>query len=71
MATEEIHLNKHLEKAGIEVQETDLGEWIIQLAGQTAVAHGDAGHPHDQGGGCRGFQQEGGRAARSRTSRSW
>jgi len=35
MATEEIHLNKHLEKAGIEVQETDLGEWIIQLAGQT------------------------------------
>ena len=35
MATEEIHLNKHLQDAGIEVQETDLGEWIIQLAGQT------------------------------------
>ncbi len=35
MATEEIHLNKYLEKAGINVQETDLGEWIIQLAGQT------------------------------------
>ncbi len=35
MATEEIHLNEHLEKAGIDVQETDLGEWIIQLAGQT------------------------------------
>ncbi|HVJ04483.1 MAG TPA: LUD domain-containing protein [Candidatus Saccharimonadales bacterium] len=35
MATEEIHLNKYLEKAGIDVQETDLGEWIIQLAGQT------------------------------------
>jgi iron-sulfur cluster protein len=35
MATEEIHLNKHLEKAGIEVRETDLGEWIIQLAHQT------------------------------------
>ena len=34
MATEEIHLNEHLEKAGIEVRETDLGEWIIQLAGQ-------------------------------------
>ncbi len=31
MATEEIHLNKHLEKAGIDVQETDLGEWIVQL----------------------------------------
>jgi iron-sulfur cluster protein len=35
MASEEIHLNKHLEQAGIEVQETDLGEWIIQLAHQT------------------------------------
>ena len=34
MATEEIHLNEHLEKAGISVGETDLGEWIIQLAGQ-------------------------------------
>ena len=35
MASEEIHLNKYLEKAGIEVRETDLGEWIIQLAHQT------------------------------------
>ncbi len=35
MATEEIHLNPYLEKAGIAVSETDLGEWIIQLAGQT------------------------------------
>ncbi len=35
MASEEIHLNKHLEQAGIEVRETDLGEWIIQLAHQT------------------------------------
>ena len=35
MATEEIHLNPYLEKAGIAVAETDLGEWIIQLAGQT------------------------------------
>jgi len=35
MATEEIHLNPHLEKEGISVAETDLGEWIIQLAGQT------------------------------------
>jgi len=34
MATEEIHLNEHLEKAGLRVKETDLGEWIIQLAGQ-------------------------------------
>ena len=35
MASEEIHLNRYLEEAGIEVRETDLGEWIIQLAGQT------------------------------------
>jgi iron-sulfur cluster protein len=35
MASEEIHLNPFLEKAGIEVRETDLGEWIVQLAKQT------------------------------------
>jgi len=34
MASEEIHLNKALEKAGVQALETDLGEWIIQLAGQ-------------------------------------
>jgi len=34
MASEEIHLNAHLEKAGISVSETDLGEWIVQLAGE-------------------------------------
>ncbi|HEY7746647.1 MAG TPA: LUD domain-containing protein [Desulfuromonadales bacterium] len=34
MASEEIHLNKALEKAGVRALETDLGEWIIQLAGQ-------------------------------------
>ncbi len=32
MTTEEIHLNDALEAAGFEVVETDLGEWIIQLA---------------------------------------
>jgi L-lactate dehydrogenase complex protein LldF len=32
MATEEIHLNPALEAAGVEVVETDLGEYIIQLA---------------------------------------
>ena len=32
MATEEIHLNEALEAAGITVVETDLGEYIIQLA---------------------------------------
>lgn len=35
MASEEIHLNKYLEQSGIEMCETDLGEWIVQLAGQT------------------------------------
>jgi iron-sulfur cluster protein len=32
MAAEEIGLNPHLEARGIAVVETDLGEWIIQLA---------------------------------------
>lgn len=34
MATEEIHLRDFLERHGREVVETDLGEWIVQLAGQ-------------------------------------
>jgi L-lactate dehydrogenase complex protein LldF len=33
MATEEIGLNEALERSGIEALETDLGEYIIQLAG--------------------------------------
>ena len=32
MTSEEIHLNHHLEEAGIEVAETDLAEFILQLA---------------------------------------
>ncbi len=32
MATEEIHLGRALEAAGVEAVETDLGEWLIQLA---------------------------------------
>jgi L-lactate dehydrogenase complex protein LldF len=35
MVTEEIGLNKALEEAGVEPVETDLGEYIIQLAGET------------------------------------
>ena len=35
MASEEIHLNEALEHGGFEVVETDLGEYIIQLAGET------------------------------------
>lgn len=34
MVTEEIHLNDYLEKNGIESIETDLGEYIQQLAGE-------------------------------------
>lgn len=34
MATEEIHLNEYLAQNGIKAHETDLGEWIIQLAHQ-------------------------------------
>jgi L-lactate dehydrogenase complex protein LldF len=33
MASEEIGLNKALEAEGVEAVETDLGEWIVQLAG--------------------------------------
>jgi len=33
MVSEEIRLNEALEKSGLQVVETDLGEWIIQLAG--------------------------------------
>ncbi len=36
MVTEEIHLNDNLEKHGIESIETDLGEYIQQLDGETA-----------------------------------
>lgn len=34
MLTEECHLNPFLERHGIEVVDTDLGEWIVQLANE-------------------------------------
>src|SRR5213078_4238969 len=34
MTSEEVHLNPALEAAGLEVVETDFGEFIIQLAGE-------------------------------------
>jgi L-lactate dehydrogenase complex protein LldF len=34
MVSEEIELNSFLEKKGYQVVETDLGEWIIQIAGE-------------------------------------
>jgi L-lactate dehydrogenase complex protein LldF len=38
MATEETHLNRDLLEAGVEVLETDLGEYIVQLA-ETTPSH--------------------------------
>jgi iron-sulfur cluster protein len=34
MLTEELSLNRFLEEKGVRVVETDLGEWILQLAGE-------------------------------------
>ncbi len=34
MTTEEIDLNEHVEKIGVECLETDLGEYIVQIAGE-------------------------------------
>ncbi len=35
MVSEEIHINRQLEAVGVRCVETDLGEWIVQLAGET------------------------------------
>lgn len=35
MLTEECHLNPFLERHGIDVVDTDLGEWIVQLRGES------------------------------------
>ncbi|GAB7388769.1 LutB/LldF family L-lactate oxidation iron-sulfur protein [Bacillaceae bacterium] len=35
MVSEEIHVNRALQEKGVETLETDLGEYIIQLAGET------------------------------------
>ncbi len=37
MLTEEVGLNEHLENAGIEIKETDIGAWIAQLAGERPI----------------------------------
>src|SRR4029077_7548385 len=37
MVTEDIHLNEALEAEGMRVVETDLGEYILQLAGEHPV----------------------------------
>ncbi len=35
MVSEELHINHHLAEHGVECLETDLGEWIVQLAHET------------------------------------
>ncbi len=45
MLGEESGLNHFLEQGGIEVRETDLGEYIIQESGDVPLAHHRAGHP--------------------------
>ena len=47
MTTEEIHLNHALEQAGIDVAETDFGEYIIQVAGERpSASRGPGGASH-------------------------
>src|SRR5690606_41396207 len=47
MIAEEVALNEHLEAAGLEVVETDLGEYIIQLRHQAPSHHIEQdSHPH-------------------------
>ncbi|WP_299234425.1 LUD domain-containing protein [Natronomonas sp.] len=38
MTSEEIEINEHLEREGVDVVETDLGEWVLQLA-EEAPSH--------------------------------
>jgi len=38
MTTEELEVNEHLEDAGVDVVETDLGEWVLQVA-EEAPSH--------------------------------
>ena len=44
MVSEEMELNHALADAGIRAIETDLGEYLVQLAGQRPVAHRHARH---------------------------
>ncbi len=46
MVSEEMELNQVLEAAGIRAVETDLGEYIVQLAQPAAGPHRHARHPH-------------------------
>ncbi|QLG26886.1 LUD domain-containing protein [Halorarum halophilum] len=50
MTTEELELNEALEEAGVDVTETDLGEWVLQVADE-APSHliGPALHKSSEG----------------------
>ena len=58
MVSEEIELNDALESAGIEVVETDLGEYIVQLDRRPSLAHRDADHPQDRHDVARLFREK-------------
>ena len=49
MVSEEVELNHAMDAAGIDALESDMGEYIVQLAGET-LAHHHAGDPQDQAG---------------------
>ena len=65
MLSEEAGLNEALAAAGVEPVETDLGEYIMQLAERAAVAHHRAGDAQDQGRGGRPLRRAP-RASRAR-----
>ena len=58
MVTEEIELNHAMAEYGIDVVETDLGEWIVQKARRAAEPHRRTGAAYGAGGG-RGAAQPG------------
>ena len=66
MVSEELDLNRTLEAAGIDVYETDLGEYIIQLAEETPSHLVAPGPPQDQGASFRAFPRQVGRTPHRR-----
>ena len=66
MLSEEAGLNEALAAAGVQPVETDLGEYIIQLAGEAAVAHHRAGGAQVEGRGRRPLRRAPRQAAQDR-----
>ena len=58
MVGEEIGLNAFLEAHGVTPVETDLGEYIVQLAGEPPSPHHRPGDPQEPGPGGRPLQRE-------------